>query len=175
MQAELLDNQSRSTPKAPLFHYTGEAALRGILEHRRPWCFSHSQQSDDTEVRYSFEIAQRVIRDEIERGHPAVKSILTGLVDILATNPMGETFDFYFFSLSSHLTVAETGMASLGELGQDAAVPRPLPTHVRSQRRGTEGEHHIRLEPRFVDRLRALRAPGARAPHYKNDPVQPAS
>ena len=102
MQAELLADQTRSTPKAPLFHYTGEAALRGILEHRRPWCFSHSQQSDDTEVRYSFEIALRVIRDEIARSNPAVKSILSGLDGILASNPMGETFDFYFFSLSSH-------------------------------------------------------------------------
>ncbi len=102
MQAELLADQTRSTPKTPLYHYTGKAALRGILEHRRPWCFSHSQQSDDTEVRYSFQIVQRVIRDEIARGNPAVKSILTGLHGLLASNPMGKRFDFYFFSLSSH-------------------------------------------------------------------------
>jgi hypothetical protein len=36
MQGELLADQVRSTPTAPLYHYTGEAALRGILEHRRP-------------------------------------------------------------------------------------------------------------------------------------------
>lgn len=102
MQGELFADQARSTPEAPLYHYTGEAALRGILEHRKPWCFSHSQQSDDTEVRYSFEIAREIIRDEAACGNPAVKSILTGLDGILASNPMGETFDFYFFSLSGH-------------------------------------------------------------------------
>ncbi len=102
MQGELLAEQARSTPTTPLYHYTGEAALRGILEHRRPWCFSHSQQSDDTEVKYSFDIARKVIGCEIARGNPAVKSILTGLDGLLTSNPMGKTFDFYFFSLSHH-------------------------------------------------------------------------
>jgi hypothetical protein len=102
MQSELLADQTRSTPKTPLYHYTSEAALRGILEHRRLWCFSHSQQSDDTEVKYSYEIARRIIREEAARGNPAVKSALTGLGGILASNSIGETFDFYFFSLSTH-------------------------------------------------------------------------
>lgn len=102
MQGELLADQARSTPQRPLYHYTGEASLRGILEHRKLWCFSHSQQRDDTEVRYSLDIARQVVRAEAARGHPAVKSILTGLDGILASNPLSETFDFYFFSFSSH-------------------------------------------------------------------------
>jgi hypothetical protein len=102
MRGELLADQARSAPTGPLYHYTGEAALRGILEHRRPWCFSHSQQSDDTEVKYSFEIARKVIGYEFKRGNRAVKSILNGLDGLLSSNPLDETFDFYFFSLSRH-------------------------------------------------------------------------
>lgn len=121
MQAELLADQARSTPKVPLYHYTNETALRGILEHRKPWCFSHSQQSDDTEVRYSFEIARRVIRDEAAGGQSAVKSILTGLDGLLASNPMGETFEFYFFSLSSHPDHAKQ-WSQYGDNGRGFAV-----------------------------------------------------
>jgi hypothetical protein len=121
MQGELLADQARSTPKVPLHHYTNETALRSILEHRKPWCFSHSQQSDDTEVRYSFEIARKVIRDEAARGNPAVKSILTGLDGILASNPTGETFDFYFFSLSSHRDHAKQ-WSQYGDNGRGFAI-----------------------------------------------------
>lgn len=100
MRGELLADQARSTPLSPLYQYTGEPSLRGILENRKFWCFSHSQQSDDTEVRYPFEIARRVIEQEAARGRPAVKSILTGPDGILTSNPMGKTFDFYFISLN---------------------------------------------------------------------------
>jgi hypothetical protein len=102
MQGQLQADQARSTPQMPLYHYTGEASLRGILGNRKLWCFSHSQQSDDTEVRYSFEIARQVIGQQAARGNLAVKSILEGLDEILTSNPMGDRFDFYFFSLSSH-------------------------------------------------------------------------
>jgi hypothetical protein len=102
MLGELLADQTHGTPRGPLYHYTGEAALRGILEHQKLWCFLHSQQSDDREVRYSLEIARRVIRQEALHRDPSVKSLLLGLDGILGSNPMGERFDFYFFSLSRH-------------------------------------------------------------------------
>jgi hypothetical protein len=102
MQRQLLADQARSTPQKSLYHYTGEASLRGILGNRKLWCFSHSQQSDDTEVRYSFDIARKVIVEEAARTNPAVKSILTGLDGLLTSNSMSKTFDFYFFSFSRH-------------------------------------------------------------------------
>jgi hypothetical protein len=40
-QAQLLKEQKESTPTAPLYHYTDETALRGILTNRHIWCFSH--------------------------------------------------------------------------------------------------------------------------------------
>lgn len=102
LQRELLADQARSVPVSPLYHYTDEMALHGILEKQQLWCFLHSDQSDPTEVSYSMEIARRVIREEAGRGSPPVESLLTGLDGLLESNPLGETFDFYFFSLSGH-------------------------------------------------------------------------
>ena len=102
IQSELLADQARSVPESPLYHYTDQTALYGILEKQQLWCFLHSEQSDPTEVSYSMEIARRVIREEAGRGSPPVESLLTGLDGLLESNPLGETFDFYFFSLSGH-------------------------------------------------------------------------
>jgi hypothetical protein len=121
LQAELLADQTRSTPVSPLYHYTGEASFHGILEHRKLWCFSHSQQKDDAEVRYSFDIARSVIREEAARGHPAVKSILTGLDGLLAKNSLGDTFNFYFFSLSGHRDHAKQ-WEGYGDKGRGFAI-----------------------------------------------------
>ena len=38
---QLLVEQDESTPVEPLYHYTGEASLRGILSSQKLWCFSH--------------------------------------------------------------------------------------------------------------------------------------
>jgi hypothetical protein len=102
MQAELLADQARSVPLAPLYHYTDKVALEGILEKKQVWCFLHSHQSDRTEVQFSMDIARRVIREEADRGIPPIRNLLLGLDDLLDSHPLGETFDFYFFSLSSH-------------------------------------------------------------------------
>jgi hypothetical protein len=91
-----------SIPHTPLFHYTGEAALRGILGHRKLRCFIHNRQSDLTEVEYSFGIATKVLKEEASRNHGHAQSLLLGLDDMLGNNPMSNTFDFYFFSLSTH-------------------------------------------------------------------------
>jgi hypothetical protein len=121
MQKQLLADEARSTPCSPLYHYTSEAALRGILEHQKLWCFRHSQQSDDKEVTYSLEIARRVIREEAARGNPAVESLPLGLDDLLSNNPMGEMFDFYFFSLSSHRDDARQ-WTDYGDKGKGFAI-----------------------------------------------------
>jgi hypothetical protein len=102
VQGELLADQARSIPQSPLYHYTDQTALHGVLEKQQLWCFLHIDQSDPAEVRYSMEIARHVIREEASRGSPPVESLLTGLDGLLRSNPLGETFDFYFFSLSSH-------------------------------------------------------------------------
>lgn len=102
IQGELLADQARSVPQSPLYHYTDQTALYGILDKQQLRCFLHSDQSDPREVCYSIDIARRVIREEASRCSPPVESLLIGLDGLLERNPLGETFDFYFFSLSSH-------------------------------------------------------------------------
>jgi hypothetical protein len=102
MRAEALADQARSIPKGTLYHYTDMTALTSILEKQEIWCFLHSQQSDSTEVSFSLEIARKFIRQEATRRTEASRSLLLGLDDMLGNNPLGDTFDFYFFSLSTH-------------------------------------------------------------------------
>ena len=53
IQGELLADQVSSVPECPLYHYTDQTALYGILEKHQLWCFLHSDQSDPSEVSYS--------------------------------------------------------------------------------------------------------------------------
>jgi hypothetical protein len=62
-QQQLLLEQNESTPTEPLYHYTGEPALTGVLEAQRIWCFSHLHQRDRKEFNYSLSIARRVINE----------------------------------------------------------------------------------------------------------------
>jgi hypothetical protein len=101
MQRELRADEARSTPKNPLYHYTGEAALRGIIGEQKLWCFIHNTQRDQEEVQYSLDIARKVIQEEAKRGGEHAGSLLLGLDGMLGNNLL-ERFAFYFFSLSSH-------------------------------------------------------------------------
>jgi hypothetical protein len=102
MLEELRADEARTTPRSPLYHYTGEAGLRGILQTQKLWCFIHNNQKDKKELHYSLDIGRQVIRQEADRDHPFAERLLRGLDDLLANNPMGEIFDFYFFSFSAH-------------------------------------------------------------------------
>jgi hypothetical protein len=62
LQSELQREQNQTTPRVPLYHYTGKDAAEGILRTERLWCFSHLHQSDKTEFSYSLRIARDIIR-----------------------------------------------------------------------------------------------------------------
>jgi hypothetical protein len=102
-QDRLIDvEQAESTPTEPLYHYTDEAALKGILTNQQLWCFSHLHQRDRTEFAYSLAIARDVIRD-VGRSLDTFKFHLCGcLDDVLDNNSLTETFEFYMASLSRH-------------------------------------------------------------------------
>lgn len=101
-QKQLLVDQNESTPTEPLYHYTGETALRGILTNQRVWCFRHLHQRDRTEFAYSLDIARRVI-NEVGRTDDFFSHHFCGcLDDLLESNSLVDTFEFYLFSLSQH-------------------------------------------------------------------------
>jgi hypothetical protein len=101
-QAQLLKEQDASTPNTPLYHYTGEDALKGILAQEKLWCFGHEHQKDREEFKYSLEIARRIIKGVGESADGPTKHFCGCLIDILDNNSFSTTFEFYLFSLSRH-------------------------------------------------------------------------
>lgn len=101
-QAQLLREQEASTPTAPLYHYTGEEALKGILANEKLWCFGHQHQKDRTEFDYSLQIARRVIREVANCDDGPTRHFCASLIDVLDNNSFTDTFEFYLFSLSRH-------------------------------------------------------------------------
>jgi len=101
-QEQLLVEQVESTPTAPLYHYTGEVALKGILGNQHLWCFSHLHQRDKTEFAYSLGIARQVIH-EVGLSNDFFTHHFCGcLDDLLNNNSLTDTFEFYMSSLSRH-------------------------------------------------------------------------
>jgi Protein of unknown function (DUF2971) len=97
---QLLREQSAVTPTAPLYHYTGRDALKGILENRHLWCFSHAQQDDNEEFQYSLSIA----RSELGRVGLAAGEFATEFCacaeDLISKNDLTKTFNLFLFSVS---------------------------------------------------------------------------
>jgi hypothetical protein len=119
---QLAEDTARSTPKRPLYHYTGEAAFKGILETQTIWSFRHDQQSDPKEFSYSLRIAQSVILEEEARENDlAVRSLLDGLHSILNDTPLDQIFEFYLFSLSAHRDHARQ-WTEYGDKGRGFAI-----------------------------------------------------
>jgi hypothetical protein len=100
-QKQLLFDQKESTPTEPLYHYTCEGALRGILTNQQVWCFRHLHQRDRTEFEYSLAIARRVIK-EVGRTDEFFWHHFCGCLDDLLENSLVDAFEFYLFSLSRH-------------------------------------------------------------------------
>jgi hypothetical protein len=101
-QERLLVEQRESTPTEPLFHYTGEAAFKGILANERLWCFSHEHQTDAEEFSFSLDVARRIIREVGKSKDAVTHHFCACLDDLLETNGLASPFEFYLFSLSRH-------------------------------------------------------------------------
>jgi Protein of unknown function (DUF2971) len=101
-QDQLRKEQDESTPTLPLYHYTDETALKGILTHEKLWCFNHQHQKDRTEFDYSLEIARRVIAEIGTSTDGPTRHFCASLLDVLENNSFTATFEFYLFSLSRH-------------------------------------------------------------------------
>jgi hypothetical protein len=98
--AQLLREESLITPVDPLFHYTGEASLEGILKNEHLWCFSHLHQTDKEEFSYSRGIALKELGNLKNIGDQFGRNVCGCLEDLLTANDYREIFEFYLFSLS---------------------------------------------------------------------------
>lgn len=99
--AQLLAEQDDITPTVPLFHYTGREALLGILENGQLWCFSHDQQDDVDEFRYSQAIAIRELSSKAALAGQFAKEFCICVDDLIKKNSF-DVFYFFLFSFSQH-------------------------------------------------------------------------
>jgi hypothetical protein len=120
-QERLLVEQTESTPTTSLYHYTNEAALKGILTTERFWCFSHLHQKDPREFAFSFDVARRVIRQIENSSDGVTHHFCACLDDLLETNGLATPFEFYLFSLSRHRDHANQ-WREYGDAGRGFAI-----------------------------------------------------
>lgn len=101
-QDRMLTEQSESTPTRPLYHFTRETGLRGILSNQRPWFFSHQQQTDPREFEYALSIARDVLRTVGQTGDFFTHAFCDCVDDMIETNGLASPFEFYLLSLTGH-------------------------------------------------------------------------
>ena len=99
---QLLREQRASTPTGPLYHYTDDSGLRGILSRQHFWCFSHEQQKDKAEFEYALNSARRVIKELGTTDDFFTHHYCGCLDDMLEHNKLSGPFEFYLFSVSRH-------------------------------------------------------------------------
>jgi hypothetical protein len=101
-QAQLQAEEIANTPTVPLYHYTRQAGFEGILTNQTFRCFSYRHQSDPTEFAYSLEIARKLIKETGAVADWFKKHLCGCLDDLLESNDVADSFEFYLFSLSKH-------------------------------------------------------------------------
>jgi hypothetical protein len=99
---QLQREQAAVTPRVPLFHYTGREALKGILENQYLWCFSHDQQDDVDEFRYSLAVAGKELQRVATYGEQLAKEFCNCVVDLIAKTYFANVFNFFLFSVSQN-------------------------------------------------------------------------
>ena len=161
---QLLAEQNASTPDNPLYHYTNEQALKGILSNEKLWCFGHQYQKDVQEFQYSLDIARRVIKRVGESDDSPTHWFCACLLDMLDNNSFTETFEFYLFSLSRHADDPQQ-WREYGDAGREFAIgfAPTSPLYFRAAGCSTVGNR-----PRQV--VYAPRRPAT--PAHIHDPVQ---
>lgn len=101
-QSQLAQEQVASTPKTPLYHYTGEDAFKGILQNEKFWCFSHEHQQDPNEFSFSLCVARRVLQELRDSTSGCEHHIYACIDDLLEKNNLNGVFEFYLASFSRH-------------------------------------------------------------------------
>lgn len=174
-QAQLLIEQAASTPTEPLYHYTGEQALRGILGRQQIWCFSHLHQRDRTEFGYSLGIARRVIKEVGQSGDFYTHHFCGYLDDLLENNSLVDAFEFYLFSLSRHRDDGQQ-WTEYGDRGRSFAIGfAPVlfqPDQTELNEKASENLHVGRVrygdEPTEQRHRRAIARAGEITSRYAN-------
>jgi hypothetical protein len=141
---QLSREEKAITPTTPLFHYTGREALKGILENRNLWCFSHAQQDDIDEFKYSLDVARKELKRVETCGDEFAKEFCICAADLIAKNDLTKTFNFFLFSVSQ-IRDSERQWARYGRDGTGYSIgfaPKLfLPDQLALSPRANENAH----------------------------------
>jgi Protein of unknown function (DUF2971) len=90
---------SRKAP-ASIYHYTGDAGLKGILERGTLWLSDISSLNDPSELRHGFEIAIRELEKMVAGGPPESREFAKDLRSERIRKKIQEAADFFICSFS---------------------------------------------------------------------------
>ena len=90
---------ARDAITTPLYHYTDEAGLKGIITNQEVWFTDHRHLNDPTEMEFGMEIAAKILR-EIASDNPHIKLFCDAVRDLFSHKNMSRTFSFYVGSFT---------------------------------------------------------------------------
>ena len=91
--------RSRKAPTS-IYHYTGNAGLKGILERGTLWLSDISSLNDPSELRHGFEIAIRELEKMVADGPPESREFAKDLRSESIRKKIREAADFFICSFS---------------------------------------------------------------------------
>ena len=94
------EEEQAITPRVPLYHYSGWAALSGILKTGGLWCFCHRHQKDKAEFDFALGLARRITQRVLTQASPVAHNYCMCLLDLLTKEDFNDHFAFFLFSLS---------------------------------------------------------------------------
>jgi len=90
---------ANATVVAPLYHYTNCCGLKGIIEKQELWFTHYKHLNDKTELTFGIEIANDILT-EIGTGSKKLKPFCDMVIELLSSEKLSSTFDFYIASFS---------------------------------------------------------------------------
>src|SRR5215469_15946104 len=87
--------------RKPLFHYTDMRGMLGIISREKIWFTSIFHLNDPSELGYGLEMALSVLREEAQKGGPAVTAFCRWMEHLLV-KAGGEIFGFFVASFSQN-------------------------------------------------------------------------
>jgi hypothetical protein len=85
---------ARDAITTPLYHYTDEAGLKGIITNQEVWFTDHRHLNDPTEMKFGMDIAEKILR-EIGDDNSHIRLFCDAARDLFSHKNMSRTFGFY--------------------------------------------------------------------------------
>jgi Protein of unknown function (DUF2971) len=99
-EEHLLLEQEKNTIEMPLYHYTNERGLKGIIESQTIWFTDYRHLNDPSELIHGIEMAHDVMRLAANGADGRVRLFLECLGDMFSSKNFSATLEFFIASFS---------------------------------------------------------------------------